>query len=125
MENPVREFFDEQHLLSNCLGDRVLAARLVEIFLDRRDEWITGLRAAAAAMNDADLRLLCHAIKGGSATLFAVPLQTAATELGTLVREGEPGADEVRARTEALCRLLDETAAVMAAWRQTLVVDGK
>ncbi len=125
MDDPMDEFFDEEHLLANCLGDRALAARLVAIFLGRREEWTAGLQEAAAANDDKALRFLCHAIKGGSATLFAGPLQTAATELGTLIREGDPGAGEVRARTEALCRLLDETAAAMAAWRATLVMDGE
>jgi CheY-like chemotaxis protein/HPt (histidine-containing phosphotransfer) domain-containing protein len=79
---------DFADLLDRCMGNRELARRLVQKFLDQGAADIEELDAAISAGDAAKVKLAAHRIKGAAANISAEPVRRWAGELEELGRGG-------------------------------------
>jgi signal transduction histidine kinase/CheY-like chemotaxis protein/HPt (histidine-containing phosphotransfer) domain-containing protein len=81
--------FDEAGALARAGGDRALLRELVTIFLEEVEAWLSGIDAAAARGDVAELRRLAHMIKGAADQCGVRGVFDAAFAMERAAREGE------------------------------------
>jgi HPt (histidine-containing phosphotransfer) domain-containing protein len=86
-------------LIERCLGDAALAARLWKRFDERLPKTIAQIEAALSEDNRAEAQQRVHSLKGEAASLAALRLQDAATELERHLKSEAEDADSNIARS--------------------------
>ena len=86
---PERGVLDDQELLRRCLGNRDLAARILEKFRVQLEADLGWLAEAIRCCNCDEAALAAHRIKGASANVSAHGLKEMAAELERVARHGE------------------------------------
>jgi HPt (histidine-containing phosphotransfer) domain-containing protein len=90
-------------LVDRCLGDTALAARLWKRFDERLVKTVAEIEAAVAEDNRSDAQKRVHSLKGEAASLAALRLQQAASDLeGYLKSEQDNAGGNITRATLAL-----------------------
>jgi HPt (histidine-containing phosphotransfer) domain-containing protein len=86
-------------LVERCLGDTALAARLWKRFDERLAKSVAEIEAALAEDNRGEAQKRVHSLKGEAASLAALRLQDAASELERHLKSDADDADSNIARS--------------------------
>ena len=85
--------FDLDALVDRCMGDAVLAAKLLDRFGERLSTTVAELERSLAAGNRTEVLRQAHTLKGEAGSLAAVRLQQSAAELETYMRDAHDTKD--------------------------------
>jgi CheY-like chemotaxis protein/HPt (histidine-containing phosphotransfer) domain-containing protein len=81
--------FDAEGLLRRLMGDRQLAGKVIEGFLERTPATLDALRTRLDEADAPGALALAHALRGSSATVAAVGLQVVALAMEVAGKQGE------------------------------------
>lgn len=100
---------DVEQGVRNCMDDNDLYISILEMYVTQLKDNIPQLQSQMAASNAGDYGKTCHSIKGASASVGAVAIQSASAELEAAGKNEDQGA--IQAAHDGFIQLLESTVA--------------
>lgn len=106
---PETEFIDFETLKANFGNHDELLLKMMQLLLHQSPIWVTELKAAYLSRNIADLRGLCHKIRGGATTAQAIAICQDLNLFCEFVRNGDLELDVAQKAFDQLMETIQKT----------------